>query len=107
MDGNTESESLISKSEVDKIELVKTGINETQNTLLKSIEKTLDRGVALNALEEKSSKMSNHADLFKKKAKETREAFCMSHWRNMLILVVLLAFIGIALYFIFRSSDDN
>eukprot|EP00455_Lapot_gusevi_P020686 TRINITY_DN218_c0_g1_i1.p1 TRINITY_DN218_c0_g1~~TRINITY_DN218_c0_g1_i1.p1 ORF type:complete len:105 (+),score=26.26 TRINITY_DN218_c0_g1_i1:110-424(+) len=93
-------DSVISKN--NKLDQVQTEIKNTQGVLLKNIELTLARGDQISALEDKSIKMNNHAKSFKKKAAETKRHFCMQHYRNILILLVILAVIGVVLYLVFK-----
>jgi hypothetical protein len=52
---------------------------------------TLERGEQINSLEDKSVRMSVQADTFKKRAAETKRHFCFAHYRNILILIAILA----------------
>lgn len=54
-------------------------------------ELTLDRGDQINSLEDKSVKMQNNAQVFKKRAAETKRHFCFQHYRNILIIIAILA----------------
>ncbi len=52
---------------------------------------TLARGEVINSLEDKSLRMAVNADQFKKKAGETKRHFCFQHYRNILIMVGIVA----------------
>lgn len=54
-------------------------------------EMTLERGEAINSIEDRSVRMSEHAETFKKRAAETKRHFCFAHYRNILILIAILA----------------
>ena len=54
-------------------------------------EMTLARGEVINSLEDKSLRMAVNADQFKKKAGETKRHFCFQHYRNILIMVGIVA----------------
>jgi thiol-disulfide isomerase/thioredoxin len=45
----------------------------------------------INSLEDKSLRMAVNADQFKKKAGETKRHFCFQHYRNILIMVGIVA----------------
>jgi hypothetical protein len=52
---------------------------------------TLARGEEINSLEDKSVKMQGNAQVFKKKAGETKRNFCFQHYRNILIVALIAA----------------
>lgn len=87
--GDPEKQSIINKDS--KLKNVETEIKQTQGVLLKSIELSLAKGEQINSLEDKSVKMSANAETFKRKAAETKRVFCFNHYRNILILLVILA----------------
>ncbi len=54
-------------------------------------ESALSRGEEINSLEDKSIKMQGGASVFKKKAAETKRAFCFQHYRNILVVAFIMA----------------
>ena len=86
-----------------KLNNVEGEVKETQGVLLKTIELTLSRGEQINSLEDKSVKMTRHADAFKKNAAAVKWNFCAAYYRNILIAGAILAVIGVVLYLLLKK----
>eukprot|EP00455_Lapot_gusevi_P057185 TRINITY_DN965_c0_g2_i1.p1 TRINITY_DN965_c0_g2~~TRINITY_DN965_c0_g2_i1.p1 ORF type:complete len:124 (-),score=41.64 TRINITY_DN965_c0_g2_i1:291-611(-) len=98
---NISPDPLINKNDA-KLNQIQSEIDATTGTLKSSI------GIAMNNLQTaestaaKSEKMKEQAAIFRKQASQTKWAYCWQHYRNILILLVILAVIGVVLYLVLR-----
>jgi hypothetical protein len=74
-----------------KIDEVEQQVNDTKKVLEKTVQATLERGEAINTLETKADQIVVNAAKFKETSAEVKNMFCKKHFRNMAIIVVILA----------------
>jgi hypothetical protein len=75
----------------DKLLKVQRQADDVTNVMRQNIEKTMARGEQLDELDDKSLRLEESAQRFQKNANKVHWMFKCRSWRNMAIIIVLLA----------------
>ncbi|MES1911940.1 MAG: hypothetical protein MHM6MM_004296 [Cercozoa sp. M6MM] len=81
---------------------IEADIDHVKGRMVENIDLAMQRGEQLEVLEAKSQTLENDADQYRKGSRQVRRTYCIRKWRNICILVFLLALLILILYFILK-----
>lgn len=87
-----------------KIKELQDDVNEITNVMKTNINKVLERGDRVEALNERSELLSSHANEFRINSRNIRKKFWWENFRLKMIMgLIFLAIVGLILYFTLRQ----
>jgi vesicle-associated membrane protein 7 len=85
----------------EKMSKIREDLSTVKDTMIKNIDRVLERGEKIELLVEKVEQMDNHALKFEKKSKEVKRRFQWKNIRLTLFIVVLILVIAYVLLMVF------
>lgn len=81
------------RKEDDKLAAIQVEIENTKGVMKSNIEKTINRGEKLEALEDKADTLNNRAKTFQSTARAARRQFCWQNYKYALIIFFVIVLI--------------
>jgi hypothetical protein len=93
------------KTSNEKLEEIKVNIEIIKDTMHQNIDKIIERGENLEALEDKAEQLKYDANMFNKKAKKLRYKICIQNIKkNAVIILIISCIIGVIIYLIYSAA---
>jgi len=81
----------------DKIAQISAKTDAVKGQLQDNISDMLARGEKLEDIQVKAETLENQSQTYEKKAKEVKDVMCWQSYRNLIIIFVILAIIGLVI----------
>merc|ERR1712113_505369 len=91
----------------DKMQEVQAEIDKTKETVQQGIALAIDRGAKLEDLDEAAQNLSTEANLFNKRAKQTRRHFCLQRWKMIALIAFIIIVLIIVIWLIADPPGDD
>lgn len=86
-------------AEDDRLNKIQAEIDRTKGVMKTNIDKTIQRGDKLDSLEDKAENLNTRAGMFRNNARAVNRHFCIRYWRNVALVLVILAVVIVVIYF--------
>jgi len=95
-----------SQRDENKVKKVQAQADQVADMARQNITMTLDQLERLDDMEKKAEVLETSGQEFHRGAVKVRRKFCWETYRNVLIILLLLAIIGVVLYFVIKKVTN-
>jgi len=79
------------RSPNESIDRVKYQVEQVKDVMRENIDKAIERGENIDALDDKSQQLEADSRIFKYKSGQVRRRFCVSYYRTIFLIVIIVA----------------